>query len=94
MQPVRKAGSGMDRRKEPRWPAPDPVELSVADPLPRKVLGRLLDISRSGFCAAHGDVALHSGMDVHFRHAHGEGRARVVWVRIQGGNVESGFLVQ
>lgn len=55
--------------------------------------GELLDISRSGFRAAHTCRELHSGQVVRFEHQNAAGKARVVWNRIADQQVESGFFI-
>lgn len=55
--------------------------------------GDLVDISLHGFRAAHRYPGLVTGQEVVFEHADSGGRARVIWTRILGTHVESGFLV-
>ncbi|HLI82967.1 MAG TPA: hypothetical protein VKV17_03565 [Bryobacteraceae bacterium] len=55
--------------------------------------GILLDISANGFRALHNCPTLAAGYNVLFEHAGQKGRARVVWTRIDGGQVQSGFYV-
>ncbi|HEY3444628.1 MAG TPA: hypothetical protein VGK29_28010 [Paludibaculum sp.] len=38
-------------------------------------------------------MGLLTGQDVEFEHSAARGRARVMWTRILGSNVESGFLI-
>jgi len=60
----------------------------------REVPGRLLDQSKKGFRAEHGFPGLTCGQMVQYRlPASTAGRARVIWTRIVGGHVESGFLI-
>jgi hypothetical protein len=60
----------------------------------RDVEGRLLDRSAGGFRAEHDCRELGCGQIVRYRSkASGKGRARVVWTRILGDRVESGFLI-
>jgi len=82
-----------ERRKEPRSPADGKVEFLLEDPLPRKFHGRLVDVSEGGFRASHEPTGLHAGVEVRFRHPAAEGRARVMWTRVLGERVESGFLI-
>ena len=82
-----------DRRSEPRHAASGGVTLRVDDPLETEVSAELLDISGHGFRARHSCRSLHSGQTVRFRHAAAAGQARVVWNRIESGEVESGFFV-
>ena len=55
--------------------------------------GQLVDISNSGFRASHETRTLQPGQLVGFEHAHAQGVARVIWTRILGTRVESGFLI-
>ena len=55
--------------------------------------GHLMDVSVHGFRAAHKHAGLVTGQEVVFEHSGARGRARVMWTRILGSNVESGFLV-
>jgi hypothetical protein len=55
--------------------------------------GQLLDIAQSGFRARHECHTLFSGQVVEFQHARAQGRARVVWTRIVGDRIESGFFI-
>ena len=52
-----------------------------------------MDYSTNGFRAIHTYVALHTGQVVEFKHAVADGKARVMWNRIAGDKVESGFFV-
>jgi len=52
-----------------------------------------LDLAKSGFRAQHHLPALRPGHVVEFEFAGGNGRARVVWTRVLGDRVESGFLI-
>ena len=83
-----------DRRAEPRRPASGQVELRpewIASTT--SVLGQMLDINSGGFRARHGFQALVSGHIVEFAYRRQRGRARVVWTRILGDQVESGFMI-
>lgn len=55
--------------------------------------GVLLDVSTHGFRAIHNAPTLASGQTVLFEHSGRTGRARVVWTRIDGDQVQSGFYV-
>lgn len=85
--------SGEERRESARLPAKGDVYLyldsSEFSPHP----AQLLDTSRNGFRAAHRLPVLLPGQEVRFRHELAAGMARVMWTRINGGHVESGFLV-
>ena len=82
-----------NRRVEDRIHSEGEVTLSFDDPAPRRLAGRLLDYSTRGFRAAHGWARLENGQVVEFRHNTASGRARVMWNRIVGDAVETGFLV-
>jgi hypothetical protein len=82
-----------DRRAEERYSAEGEVLLSFDDPMHQEIRGNLLDYSRSGFRALHGHRELRNGQLVGFRHEVDRGQARVIWNRILGPRVETGFLV-
>jgi hypothetical protein len=82
-----------NRRTEDRFNADGEVTLMFDDPAPRSFAGRLLDTSTRGFRAAHTWARLENGQVVEFRHGAASGRARVMWNRIVGDAVETGFLV-
>lgn len=79
-----------DLRQEPRIPAHGVVMLEYEG---RSLAAQLLDLSVSGFRAGHDFVEFHTGSTVGFRHPGASGRARVVWNRISGTSVESGFFI-
>ena len=82
---------GAERRAEPRVPAAGRVRLRCPDLAGQTIEGVLRDLSAHGFRAAHDCPGLGSGQSVLFQHEKASGRARVVWTRIAGGRVESGF---
>ena len=88
---------GEDKRREPRRPAQGAVHIRRADAAQPEIAGRLIDISASGFRAAHACTTLASGEVVSFSQAYAEGKARVVWTRVlsagRNPSVESGFVV-
>ena len=84
---------GAERRKEERKPAQGTVSLTVSDPVPIVFQGELVDVSPSGFRAAHHHAVLQTGHAVLFEHPNGKGTARAAWTRIAGGNIETGFFV-
>jgi hypothetical protein len=86
-------GPPQDRRRTPRQQAKGVVFLTLRDSDSSEIPGFLLDVSASGFRAAHRFKELCSGQEVVFSHDGGAGVARVVWTRILGQTVESGFLV-
>jgi hypothetical protein len=85
--------SVLERRRHPRMAASGPVILRRSESRNEEVEGELIDVSESGFRAAHGCRTLHSGEVVWFTHAGAEGSARVVWNRIEAERAESGFLI-
>ena len=82
-----------EKRREPRRPGRGAVRISWENPRPYEVEGRLRDYSPSGFRMRHASHDLTAGQLVEFMHFSGKGRARVVWNRITGEEVETGFLV-
>ena len=83
----------IDRRREPRRAATGPVRLYREDFMAGAVEGVLPDVSPHGFQASHNAPSLGQGDFVRFEHAFGSGRARVVWTRVMGAQVNSGFLL-
>jgi hypothetical protein len=60
----------------------------------KEVRARLMDRSTSGFRAEHDSSELTCGQLVEFQLEASDPRiARVVWTRIAGGRVETGFLL-
>lgn len=82
----------VEQRREIRFPANGEVRLWV-DESQREIEGRLVDVSTAGFRAAHAFPSLSAGQVVRFRHLKAGGSARVIWNRILGQKVETGFLV-
>lgn len=82
-----------DQRREIRHAATGVVRVRCSSPEAKKIEGRLIDISASGFRMAHRDVSLQAGQVVEFSHHTAAGTARVMWNRIFEENVESGFFV-
>lgn len=85
------ASQALERRQKDRRTAEGEVVLLVEDPEPLEIRGQLVDVSASGFRAAHEHAALYAGQEVTFRHAFGAGSAQVVWTRILGQRVETGL---
>jgi hypothetical protein len=83
-----------ENRREPRRSADGAVRVWFGRPRPLEIQGRLVDVSSSGFRMAHAYVALEAGQVVEFSHHEAAGRARVVWTRVAGVRVETGFLVE
>jgi hypothetical protein len=69
------------------------IRLQCADYPGSSIQGVLLDVSANGFRAVHNALALASGQILLFEYSGRRGRARVVWTRIDGDQVQSGFYV-
>jgi len=89
--PVSEPGS--EHRREHRRSASGPVLIRVGYPKNYEVEGRLVDVSPSGFRMLHNCHTLETGQTVTFSHREAHGNARVVWIRIVGEMVETGFFV-
>lgn len=83
-----------ENRREPRRAAAGEVRIWFEHVRPLEIQGRLVDVSSGGFRMAHDYTALETGQMVQFKHTEATGRARVVWNRIAGARVETGFLVE
>ncbi|MGA2436809.1 MAG: PilZ domain-containing protein [Bryobacteraceae bacterium] len=92
MPRVNKA-AGKERRSELRCAADLEIRLRPEGLMSAPVEGHILDVAKSGFRARHSSHAIVSGQVVEFEFEGGEGRARVVWTRILGDQIESGFQV-
>ena len=57
------------------------------------IWGKLVDTSRTGFRASHNCLGLGAGQTVGFELSGSQGLARVVWTRVLGDRVESGFAL-
>jgi hypothetical protein len=94
-----KVGTGqrVEQRREPRRAAEGEVRLQfgagMATSAGGEVRGKVLDRSAGGFRAQHDCSQLTCGQIVEFRLMSSSGLARVVWTRILGERVESGFLI-
>lgn len=82
-----------EKRREPRQPGEGEVHLSADEPLGPACVGRLIDVSKQGFRAAHDCAEIRSGLVLRFRHPTGSGLARVVWTRITNQGMEAGFFL-
>ena len=94
----RQRAGAVDKRREPRDTDAGGISLVFADSNAtsglREVYGQLIDHSGRGFRALHEFPGLTCGQMVQFRvPASSEGRARVVWTRIAGTRVETGFFI-
>ncbi len=81
-----------EHRKEPGTPARGTVRIGLEYQRAVEILGRLMDLSASGFRAVHDHAALIKGQEVYFEHAKASGKARVVWNCVRPESVETGFL--
>jgi hypothetical protein len=84
---------GAEHRRERRHSASGPVVIQFGYPQTREVHGLLIDLSASGFRMSHACNTLETGQTVVFSHREAHGNARVVWNRIVGELVETGFFV-
>jgi len=83
----------LERRREPRFAAAGEVRLRAEAAASPAVKGTVIDTSARGFRARHDCHGLTSGQIVTFEHRLAAGRARIMWTRIVGDLVESGFLI-
>lgn len=83
----------IDGRREVRRRLDAAVLVRFENPNPFVIHGRLIDVSYGGFRMAHSCPELSSGQVVEFSHIESAGRARVIWNRIAGEKVETGFFV-
>ncbi len=83
-----------ERRRNPRREVQGVIFLKFlkSDLRSAPIRAFLMDMSASGFRASHTSKELCSGQEVAFCHDAVKGMARVVWTRIVGQSVESGFL--
>ncbi len=82
-----------EKRREPRRKASGGVRVRFHNPQPMEFEGSLIDLSLGGFRILHDCPSLESGAIVEFSHSAGAGRARVMWNRVLGNGIETGFLV-
>lgn len=82
-----------ERRHHKRRSTQGEITLRMEGDSPLEVRAVLLDISATGFRARHGNLTLARNRDIQFETAGFSGRARVVWNRILGEEVESGFVI-
>jgi len=81
-----------EKRREARQSASGALSFRIAGDN-GTVEALLIDTSVHGFRASHGYARLSTGQEVFFQYGDVEGRARVIWTRILGGEVQSAFLV-
>ncbi len=77
-----------DRRQE-RSVTTGPLLIGISPT--ETVVGRLLNVSRYGFCIAHTHDKFEIGQEVRARPPWGDVPARVVWVGTQEGEILTGF---
>src|SRR5216110_160500 len=84
-----------ERRRNPRREVQGVILLKIlkSDLRSAPIRASLIDLSASGFRASHTSKEICAGQEVAFCHDEEKGTARVVWTRILGQSVESGFLV-
>jgi hypothetical protein len=82
-----------EMRREDRRQAEGEVRVRFENPVSVELSGRLVDVSASGFRMSHDCVSLAAGELVEFSHPESAGRARVIWNRVFGERVETGFLI-
>jgi hypothetical protein len=81
-----------ERRRHPRQCAAGEVQVrSEGGAL--EIRGRLVDASAYGFRVAHEGAPPDAGREMRFEYRGAAGRARVVWNRVVGREVETGFVV-
>ena len=86
-------GLRVEQRREPRRAAVGEVIFQFGDAR-KEVRARLVDRSTTGFRAEHDSSELTCGQVVEFQLGTSARRvARVIWTRIAGGRVETGFLI-
>jgi hypothetical protein len=88
-----RAVSPVERRSEPRVPTTGAVVLETTGPGSRRIHGQLVDASAHGYRLQHSYFELNPGHEVTVVEGLAARRLRVVWTRIEGELVESGFLV-
>ena len=81
-----------ERRRHARKVAVGGVILRF-EGIPEDVPGKLVDESESGFRARHRNLAITGNQRVDFHTSSRSGEARVIWNRILGKEVETGFVI-
>jgi hypothetical protein len=82
-----------DRRRAPRVPVFERVEILFDDPVPAIVEVELSDTSASGFRISHDNQLLVPGLAVRLRRNGAIQEARVIWTHILEGHKISGCLL-
>lgn len=80
-------------RRGQRSKAVGEISLLFSDSAHLQVKGKLMDQSSDGFRVAHNYCNFECGQEVCYHHGLTRGRAKVVWNRIFGERVETGFLI-
>ena len=80
-------------RREPRIYCDGQVALAIESSSNPEATARMLDVSKTGFRAAHNRADLKPGTMVRFQHQLFVGQAKVVWTHPHAGRLESGFLI-
>lgn len=81
-----------ERRRHARRLARHDVRLRF-EGLPDEIPGHFIDESETGFRARHRNLAITGNQEVVFRTSTRSGKARVIWNRILGEEVETGFVI-
>jgi len=82
-----------ERRRAPRVPVFERVEILFDDPMPTTVEVELNETSESGFRVSHDSQRLLPGLDVRLRRDGAVYQARVIWTHILEGRRVSGCLL-
>jgi hypothetical protein len=82
-----------DRRRAPRVPVFERVEIFFDDPIPAVLEVELSDSSASGFRISHDSQLLVPGLPVRLRRNGAVQEARVIWTHILEGQRISGCLI-
>lgn len=90
---MRTVTSKSERRSSRRRECSGEVRLFRNGPGVSQVRGSLSDISDEGFRMTHHCMELGAGEKIKFSHPYGQGWAIVIWTRVAGENVETGFLL-
>ncbi len=82
-----------ERRRAERTPHSGPVEISFHNPAPMNFNAELIEMSSTGFRAAHHCKNLDPGTEIAYRREGAAGRARVIWTQVLQDHRVSGFLL-
>ena len=80
-------------RGEPRIHCDGQVTLTIENAAIPEATARMVDVSKTGFRAAHNRSDLRPGCLVRFQHQLFVGQAKVVWTHPHAGRLESGFAI-